>query len=344
MHSTRLYSKKWENEYDEIEIFVKGDLVLGTEALILFKNDEHVYNYQVGQIRDVITCGEDRQKYFDAVKKYLNSKECQDTITTGEFTTPEGQVYVGIIAPGENPYRKTLYITRRESEIIHKYLTEEPTCEKECLGEDETISNEVVFPDGIRMAIDVCGVQYRENEPTNTAWTQAVLFSKEGSELTCTDVCEDYLGTWELEYEGRTYSVTVKEAAELLYTSTVAIPQEQAQKIQDYLNGTPGKVKYPAEDWIVFDGISFADHRHLKLTITGKDAGGANYCFPDTEVTLISRDGKELATAMPVGHTSKELVGDWEVEYNNAVYRMHVIIDKPCVVIDHNKGTIEFPE
>ena len=330
--------------YGDFEIVVKGDPVTGSEALVLFKDGDQITDYQVGQIRDVIYGGVDFRKFSADVDEYLAGKAVLDTIATGEIMTDNGSVYVGVIATGDDPYNKTLYITRRESEIIHKYLTVEPTCEKECLGEDETISNEVVFPDGIRMAIDVCGVQYRENEPTNTAWTQAVLFSKEGSELTCTDVCEDYLGTWELEYEGRTYSVTVKEAAELLYTSTVAIPQEQAQKIQDYLNGTPGKVKYPAEDWIVFDGISFADHRHLKLTITGKDAGGANYCFPDTEVTLIARDGKELATAMPVGHTSKELVGDWEVEFNNAVYRMHVIIDKPCVVIDHNKGTIEFPE
>ena len=315
--------------YGDFEIVVKGDLVTGSEALVLFKDGDLITDYQVGQIRDVIYGGVDFQKFSADVDAYLANKAALDTIATGEIMTDNGPVYVGVIATGDDPYNKTLYITRRESEIIHKYLTVEPTCEEECLGEDETISREVVFPDGVRMSIDVCGVQYREGEPTNTAWTQAVLFSKEGSQLTHTDVCEDYLGTWELEYGGRIYSVTVKEAAERQYNTRIRITPQQYTAYQRLLNDEPSCEEECLGDFKTeFLSYTFPDGKYATLAISGEPYNAGDSNLSKAKVTLFSKERDVLAEAKPVGHGENELRGDWQAAYGNATYRVTVVVEE----------------
>ena len=72
--------------------------------------------------------------------------------------------------------------------------------------EDDTITYSVVFHlNGYTADIKVCGAN--EDLP----WTEMVLFDKNGSECTCTDVSEDFEGEWELEYNGDIYKVLVVE-------------------------------------------------------------------------------------------------------------------------------------
>ena len=52
---------------------------------------------------------------------------------------------------------------------------------------------EHVFPDGTRMAIQVCSTPQPDLEP---CWTQGVLFSPTGEELGCTEVGETFAGEY----------------------------------------------------------------------------------------------------------------------------------------------------
>ena len=106
-------------------------------------------------------------------------------------------------------YRKTIKISKAKAEHINKLLTVQPKSESECFGENEMHSEDVTFSNGIRMCIDLCGVQYEENGD-NTAWTQAVLYDSNGIELTFTEPAFDYLGEWTIPYEGDNYTVVVE--------------------------------------------------------------------------------------------------------------------------------------
>lgn len=104
-------------------------------------------------------------------------------------------------------YRKTVCVSPELAAKIQTCLTTEPASENDCLSEDEILCVTAKFPDGIEMDVKCCGVQYREGE-SNTAWTEAVLFQY-GCELCHTDVCDEFLGEWELSYGDDTYIATV---------------------------------------------------------------------------------------------------------------------------------------
>jgi len=86
--------------------------------------------------------------------------------------------------------------------------------ERLCREPDGSISDktpafdeEFKFPNGMRMAVQVC--------PSNTpaeesCWTQGVLFEPEGAELGCTDVGESFLGEYYVFHNGDSYEVTVE--------------------------------------------------------------------------------------------------------------------------------------
>jgi hypothetical protein len=76
-------------------------------------------------------------------------------------------------------------------------------------GKGEVIfDNEVVFPNGFRMAIQVIAAETKGD----TAWTQGVLFDENGNELGNTDVGESFLGEYCVYYEGAEYTVNVLDS------------------------------------------------------------------------------------------------------------------------------------
>lgn len=75
-------------------------------------------------------------------------------------------------------------------------------------GGRNTISVTVVFPDGKQMDVKCCGCD------DEASWTEAVLFDKEGHELSCTECSEDFLGVWELKYGDITYKAVVSPEEE----------------------------------------------------------------------------------------------------------------------------------
>lgn len=97
-------------------------------------------------------------------------------------------------------FEKTIFISEKLANKINSYLN--ATKDDEYQGEDSTIRKTVVFPDGVEMDIKCCGCE------DESSWTEAVLFLN-GSEICCSEVSEDFVGEWELEYDGNIYKVNV---------------------------------------------------------------------------------------------------------------------------------------
>lgn len=103
-------------------------------------------------------------------------------------------------------YEKVIIVAKEATEYIKKLLT----VGDELFGEDNTICYTAEFDNGVEMDIKLCGVQY-ESGSNNTCWTEAVLFSENGSELCCTEPSDGFFGEWQLEYDGDTYIAIIKE-------------------------------------------------------------------------------------------------------------------------------------
>ena len=99
-----------------------------------------------------------------------------------------------------NLKKAEIMLSAEETAAIDNYLSGE-----ELLTEDETITYTAMFDDGRMMDIKVCGCSVEEGG----AWTEAVLFDSNGTELCCTDCSQEIGGEWELEYDGLTYHVDV---------------------------------------------------------------------------------------------------------------------------------------
>lgn len=104
---------------------------------------------------------------------------------------------------------KTIIIPKEKAQFIDNLLLHEPTCEDECLGEDDTITYTAQFPDEIEIDVKICGVQYEENE-SNLPWVESVLFHH-GCEVKCTEPDVDIWGTWNHEYNGKIYALIIKK-------------------------------------------------------------------------------------------------------------------------------------
>lgn len=104
------------------------------------------------------------------------------------------------IDPPVIPVKKhqiTRTITRERADFINNLLnlTGDEIYDKYGMKRDETITETVVFDDGIEMDIKlvIC-------EDEDMPYTEAVLF-KDGCELICTDVEDEFVCEWELTYE-----------------------------------------------------------------------------------------------------------------------------------------------
>ena len=73
-------------------------------------------------------------------------------------------------------------------------------------GDGVEFDQEVVFENGMRMAIQVCA---SGNPTEESCWTQGVLFDQHGNECGCTDVGESFLGEYCVEFAGDEYVTTV---------------------------------------------------------------------------------------------------------------------------------------
>ena len=102
-------------------------------------------------------------------------------------------------------FEKTLLIPSRMVQQLKK-LIEGPA--EDC-GRDEVIfDEEVIFDDGVRMAIQVCAPNEVETEG---CWVQGVLFTSDGHELGCTGADDSILGEYNIECDNNEYVCHVIE-------------------------------------------------------------------------------------------------------------------------------------
>ena len=99
-------------------------------------------------------------------------------------------------------FEQTITVNPRTLEALNYWLTDNSAA-SERLSEGDGYYLTATFPNKIDMDIKCCGTQ------DGVAWTEAVLFNKHGSELCHTDVSDEFLGDWELEYNGNVYLVHV---------------------------------------------------------------------------------------------------------------------------------------
>lgn len=102
-----------------------------------------------------------------------------------------------------NRYYETLYIEPTLGKELQRCCDEIVTDVKKCGTE---FDEEVTFPDGARMAIQVCGPSDPEEE---SCWTQGVVFDKDGNELGCTPACDRLDGSYGVDTNEASYWVHV---------------------------------------------------------------------------------------------------------------------------------------
>lgn len=95
-------------------------------------------------------------------------------------------------------YEKEIKITKKLANKINHLLTEV----NEDFGEDLTITKTAVFDNGFEMDIKCCGCR------NDVAWTEAVLF-RNGSEVACTEPCDEFIGVWECTNDKDSYIVNI---------------------------------------------------------------------------------------------------------------------------------------
>ena len=108
-------------------------------------------------------------------------------------------------------YTKAIEINKDVQEKI-EFLMKEPQSESEWLGDGVYYCYTVEFEDGYFMDVEICGVSSYEGLGNDRAWMQAVLFNNHCCEVSCSEVEDDFFGIWELEANGKTYSVTIAKS------------------------------------------------------------------------------------------------------------------------------------
>ena len=94
-------------------------------------------------------------------------------------------------------------------EEINHLLTHEPRDESEMFSDKDHLSISVRYSDGKVVVVEVCGCAgYRKNE-CNLPWTQGILYSKEGYELSVTEPCDEFFGEWQFYYLDNLYVLNV---------------------------------------------------------------------------------------------------------------------------------------
>lgn len=108
-------------------------------------------------------------------------------------------------------FEQTVKIDDEDLKNLTYWLTDNSDT-SERLNEDDTFVKTAKFEDGMEMDIKCCGVQLDDvyNDPaSNTAWTEAILSDSKGSVCRWTDASDEYLGDWEILWEGNLYRVRV---------------------------------------------------------------------------------------------------------------------------------------
>lgn len=102
--------------------------------------------------------------------------------------------------------KKTLILTKETIDMYHALMqAKHVDYEKEKIAKYETVvAWGVAFDEGYDVDIKVCA-----SNNGDPLWCEAVLFLN-GSEVSCTDVADELVGTWELFDGEKVFQVDVK--------------------------------------------------------------------------------------------------------------------------------------
>lgn len=107
-------------------------------------------------------------------------------------------------------FQKVVFLDEDLASRLAKYCTVQPPAGELWMGEDETYSITVTFPNQYAMELKACGVK-REEGGDNTVWTEALLFDVSGRQVACSEPGDTLEDTWELaDFNGNTYFVEVR--------------------------------------------------------------------------------------------------------------------------------------
>lgn len=99
-------------------------------------------------------------------------------------------------------YCQVIEVPQRLLDLINEYLSAANASEYQ--GEDNTISFTARFPNGYEMDVKCCGCD------DAASWAEAVLFNEQGCELCFSEPDEQFVGDWEITYDGDTFKATIK--------------------------------------------------------------------------------------------------------------------------------------
>ena len=105
-------------------------------------------------------------------------------------------------------YNKTIYINKKTEKIINGLLVE-PKTEDNWSGSGVLYGLSIIFDNGFQMDINIVGVLQFEQGTTNKPWTECILFDNNGFELCCSEVEEDFIKEWSINYDENQYTVNI---------------------------------------------------------------------------------------------------------------------------------------
>ena len=204
---------------------------------------------------------------------------------------------------------KEIKLDKNDTFKIYAYLNHEPESEEECQGEDNTIIFSADFDNGYFMDIKCCGVQYMEENKActtgNKSWTEAVLF-KNGAEVACTDVCDEFFGEWKIEYNDIEYIVNVipykislKEFLEF-FEFNYEIDNQGIYHLTDLQGANLGGIEQEKFNSIpeIVDRLDIYYHDYIYLDISDRNVSGdpdnlynGDEYYPDIYNWLVTNKG-----------------------------------------------------
>lgn len=223
-------------------------------------------------------------------------------------------------------FTRTIYISKEALRKINEYLTLEPTSVSECLSEDETISYSANFDNGYEMDIKCCGVQYDPNEPSNLAWSEAVLFHN-GSEVCRSEPTDLFEGDWELSDDDKLFIVHVVPSTSIDLDRRIINTIITDTFVDGYYDlGVPYKNAGPKDSQYIFECLRKAEGRFI-LTIEDENylfmslIHKNRYLYLDQNVLKkVTLDKKDIRSILDSQLFNKQLKESFGEEYSYAIH------------------------
>ena len=112
-------------------------------------------------------------------------------------------------------YENTLWLTEEEIEMLGSVNSRYDNEDTQPMGEDDSMSWDIKFANGIKMVIRLCGVKF-EKGTDNAPYTECILEDADGKQLVMSESNEFGVeDLWELyDNDGNVYAVRIQQKLE----------------------------------------------------------------------------------------------------------------------------------